>query len=147
MRARSLSAAGFTLIEVLVSVSLISIFAGLAFSSILTGFSSLQLKSVASEAAAFVTTAANLADKKQEPVLFHIPSDGHSIVTKSLHSGVVHRLDFPRGIHIENPPGEQILFYPGGGAPNILLKLVSDRGARRTVSFDPMVGVASQVTE
>lgn len=147
MRRDSPRQAGVTLIEVLVSISLIALFVGLASSSVLAGFSSLQLKSVASEAAAFVTTAANQADRKQEPIVFHITQDGQSIMTKFLHSGVVRRLELPRGIRIENPPDEQILFYPGGGAPNILLRLVSDRGARRTISFDPMVGVASQVTE
>lgn len=141
---------GVTLIEMMVVVTLIAIVAGLSYPSVASGVDSLRLRSASDAIVAFLNTALERADRRQQAVEISISPKDSVLVARSADLGFVRRLDLPEAVHIagvrpaaEINPDEprRFVVYPGGAVPRIGIDIVNNSGRRRTVSIDPITGV------
>jgi prepilin-type N-terminal cleavage/methylation domain-containing protein len=141
---------GVTLIEMMVVVLLLALLAGLSYPSVAAGVDSLRLRSASDAIVAFMNTALDRADRRQQAVEISISPREGVLTARSADLGFVHRLDLPEGVHIasvrpaaEISPDEarRFLVYPGGTVPRIGIELANGSGRRRMVSIDPVTGV------
>jgi prepilin-type N-terminal cleavage/methylation domain-containing protein len=142
--------AGVTLIEMLVVVLLIALLAGLSYPAVASGVDSLRLRSASDAIVAFLNTALDRADRRQQAVEISISPRDSVLTARSADAGFVRRLDLPEAVHIAGVrPGAEIspdqprrfLVYPGGSVPAIGIEIVNNSGRRRLVSIDPITGV------
>jgi hypothetical protein len=100
--------------------------------------------------AAFLNTAVNRAERRQQPVeLVVSPREGR-LALYSVEPGFTRELTMPEGVSIEAVlPAEEgadpaqprrILFLPGATVPGISIQLANRRNAHRRVRLDPMTG-------
>ena len=141
---------GVTLIELLIVVTLIALVAGISFPSVASGLESLRLRSAAGAIAAFLDTALERADRRQQVVEISISLRDNTIIARAADMGFVRRLDLPVPVRIVSvlpaEPGESgvtrnFLIYPGGAVPRIGIEISIPEGRRRLVSVDPVTGV------
>lgn len=141
---------GVTLIEMMVVVLLMALLAGLSYPSVAAGVDSLRLRSASDAIIAFLNTALDRADRRQQAVEITISPRESVLTARSADLGFVRRLDLPDAVHIasvrpaaEIGPDEsrRFLVYPGGTVPRIGIELVNNSGRRRMVSIDPVTGV------
>jgi prepilin-type N-terminal cleavage/methylation domain-containing protein len=153
---RHRSEAGVTLIEMMIVVTIIALVAGLTYPSIAAGFDSLRLRSASNSIVAFLDTALDRADRRQQVVEIRISSRENALQARSADLGFVRRLDIPDGVHIvavtpvvEGDVQElrRFLVYPGGAVPRIGIELANQDGRHRWVSIDPITGVPAAGTE
>jgi len=146
--------AGVTLIEMLVVVLLIALLAGLSYPAVASGVDSLRLRSASDAIVAFLNTALDRADRRQQAVEISISLRDSVLTARSADAGFVRRLDLPEAVHIAGVrPGlhqgveispdqpRRFLVYPGGSVPAIGIEIVNNSGRRRLVSIDPITGV------
>jgi prepilin-type N-terminal cleavage/methylation domain-containing protein len=141
---------GVTLIEMMIVVMLMALLAGLSYPSVASGVDSLRLRSASDSIVAFLNTALDRADRRQQAVEISISPRESLLTARSADLGFVRRLDLPEGVHIasirpaaEIAPDEarRFLVYPGGTVPRIGIELANNSGRRRMVSIDPITGV------
>jgi prepilin-type N-terminal cleavage/methylation domain-containing protein len=142
--------AGVTLIEMMVVVMLIALLAGISYPAVASGVDSLRLRSASDAIVAFLNTALDRADRRQQAVEISISPHDSVLIARSADMGFNRRLDLPDSVHIAGVrPGAEIapdqprrfLVYPGGSVPAIAIDVVNNSGRHRTVSIDPMTGV------
>ena len=141
---------GVTLIELLVVVTLVAVLAGITFPSISSGLDSLRLRSASDRILALLDTSADRAERRQQAVEIVISPKDNSITARSADLGFVRRVELDKGMRIaavrpgEAPAGSnrQFLIYPGGAIPAIAVEIATAAGHRRTVSVDPITGMA-----
>jgi prepilin-type N-terminal cleavage/methylation domain-containing protein len=141
---------GVTLIEMMVVVTLIALLSGLIFPSVSSGLDSLRLRSASDSILALLDTAADRAERRQQAVEIVISPKENSILARSADLGFQRRIELNNGIHITGvtpgvaPPDgiRQFLIYPGGTVPAIGIEIATAAGHRRTVSVDPITGMA-----
>lgn len=147
---RAKAQSGVTLIEMLIVVTLISLFAGLMFPSVTSGIDSLRIQQASDEISGFINTGLNRAERKQVLVEITINKPQNVILMYSTEPGFSKRLELPDGVRIvdvlpaepANPDGpRRFLLYPGGSPPRFGVMLENRRGARRIVRVDPITGV------
>ena len=141
--------AGVTLIEMLIVATILSIMVGISFPAVSAGIDSLRLSTSADSVAAFLNSALNRADRRQEPVEILVDKEAGSLSLRSLQPGFVRRYDLPDGVRIRSllppmpvPESGQRSFWvlPGGSFPRFGVELENRRGARRIVRVDPITG-------
>jgi len=141
---------GVTLLEMMVVVTLIALLASLAFPSVSSGLDSLRLRSASDSILALLDTAADRAERRQQPVQVVVSPKENSITVRSADLVFVRRLELANTIHITGvmpgiaPPdgNRQFIIYPGGTVPAIGIVIATAEGHRRTVSIDPITGMA-----
>ncbi len=140
----------------MIVVTIIALVAGLTYPSIAAGFDSLRLRSASNSIVAFLDTALDRADRRQQVVEIRIAPPENAIVARSADLGFVRRLDLPDGVRItavtpavEGEANElrRFLVYPGGAVPRIGVELANPEGRRRWVRVDPVTGVPAAGTE
>jgi prepilin-type N-terminal cleavage/methylation domain-containing protein len=141
---------GVTLIEMLIVVTLMALVAGLSYPSVSSGVDSLRLRSASDSIVAFLNTALDRADRRQQAVEIRISPRENSMTARSADLGFVRRLDVPDPVRIisVSPPApvapdetRRFLIYPGGGAPRIGVEIATREGRKRLVSIDAFTGV------
>ena len=141
--------AGITLIEMVVVVSIIGLIAGVSFPSISAGLDSVRMVSATDSVAAFLNSAANRAERRQQPVSLAIWPRQNLLTLYSSEAGFKREFKVPDGIAIAailpeaagEPDGQRhFLFMPGATIPGIGIELANRRGTRRRVRLDPMTG-------
>jgi prepilin-type N-terminal cleavage/methylation domain-containing protein len=141
---------GVTLLEMMIVVMIIALVAGLSYASATSGLDSIRLRSSSDAIVAFLNTALDRADRRQQVVEIRILPHENAILAQSADVGFTRRLDLPDSIHITAvlPASEQnadeprsFLLYPGGTVPRIGIEIANSGGRRRTVSIDPITGV------
>lgn len=142
--------AGVTLLELLIVVTLIAIVAGLSFPSAAAGIDSLRLRSAADRIVAFLDTAIERSDRRQQVVEIRIAPAENALAARSADASFERTLEIPDSVHITSiepalagDSGEQrrFLIYPGGTAPRISIELESKDGRKRRVTVDPLTGM------
>jgi prepilin-type N-terminal cleavage/methylation domain-containing protein len=142
--------AGVTLIEMMVVVLLIALLAGISYPAVASGVDSLRLRSASDAIVAFLNTALDRADRRQQAVEISISPRDSVLTARSADSGFTRRLDLPDTVHIAGvrPAAEigpdqprRFLVYPGGSVPAIAIDIANHSGRHRTVSIDPITGV------
>ncbi len=141
---------GVTLLELLIVMTLIALVTGLSYPSIASGLDSLRLRSASDAVVAFLNTALDRAERRQQVVEISISPSENSIAARAADMGFVRRFEMPDTIHIvsvsptdQGPPDEprHFLVYPGGSIPRIGIEIANKEGRRRMVSVDPVTGV------
>jgi len=128
---------------------LISILAAISYPSVNSGLDSLRINSAADSISAFLTSALNYADRRQDAVEIVISKATNTITAESVRRGYLRKLEIPEGIHIQEilPPSPSIdeperrfLLLPGGTVPKVGVALIGSGQKRRIVSVDPISG-------
>ncbi len=142
---------GFTLLEMLIVVALVSLMAGITFPSISAGVDSLRLASASDQTVALWNAALNRAERRQQVVEVTIAPGAGALALRSTEAGFTRELKLPDGVRVvkilpEGAAGEdgprRFYLYPGGAPPRVGLLLRNQRGVARWVRVDPITGVA-----
>jgi prepilin-type N-terminal cleavage/methylation domain-containing protein len=141
---------GVTLIEMMVVVTLIALLASLTFPSVAAGLDSLRLRSASDSILALINTAADRAERRQQPVQLIISPKENTLAAVSADAGFSRHIELGRNIHILSvAPGNapsgasrQFLIYPGGTVPAIAIEIATAAGHRRVIAVDPITGSA-----
>lgn len=151
----NLREAGITLIELLIVMTLIALLAGISYPAMSGGLDSLRLRSAADGVAAFLATAVDRAERRQQAIELVISPAENSLTARSSDMGFTKKLDVTAPVHIEGvepalpnvAPGDpanlqprRFLIYPGGTAPHVAIELATQDGRHRRVSLDPLSG-------
>ncbi len=143
--------AGVTLMEMLVVLVIIALIVGISFPSTIRGLDNLRLASGARSVAAFMSSAANRAERRQQAVELSVSVRDNAVTLRSAEASFQKRLKLPQGITVEAvwpAPAEatdearRFLFVPGGVPPRIGIEIGNRHGGRRTVRLDPITGAA-----
>jgi prepilin-type N-terminal cleavage/methylation domain-containing protein len=135
--------AGVTLLEMLIVVTLIALVAGISYPSVASGVESLRLRSASDAMVAFLNTALDRADRRQQAVEIRISPRENLLSARSADNGFARELRLPENVSIVNPAEpRRLLLYPGGAVPAIQIEVATQGGRRRRVSVDPMTGVS-----
>jgi prepilin-type N-terminal cleavage/methylation domain-containing protein len=140
---------GVTLIEMLIVMMLLSLMVGITYPSVGAGLDSIRLSSAADATASFLNMALNHAERRQQAVEIVVfpaerriqlaSADGMLRRAMTLEDGVIIRGVQPEALNLPDGP-RQFLVFPGGSAPAIGILLGNQRGARTSVSIDPISG-------
>jgi prepilin-type N-terminal cleavage/methylation domain-containing protein len=142
-RVRAPRQAGVTLLEMLIVVTLIALVAGISYPSIASGLDSLRLRSACDSTVAFLNTALDRADRRQQAVEIRISPGENLLTARSADNGFARELRLPENIAMANPSEpRRFLLYPGGAIPAIQIELAARGGRRRKISVDPITGVS-----
>jgi hypothetical protein len=144
------TAAGVTLIEMMIVAGLIALIAGIAFPAFTSGLDSLRLNQATNGLADFFNDALNRTNRRQEVVEIAISKDQNTLVMHSAEPGFERKYKLPQGISILEilPPLPQpedaprrFLLLPGGAIPRAGVEMVNQRKVHRIVYIDPITGV------
>jgi hypothetical protein len=137
----------------IVVVAIVGLVVGVSFPSISAGLDSVRIVSATDSIAAFMNSAVNRSQRRQEAVEIVIDLRQGRMLALSSQPGYSRELTMPDGIRIEavisgeavanldSPePEQRILLLPGGAIPGVGIQIMSTRGARRIVRLDPMTG-------
>jgi len=142
---------GVTLIELLIVATVIALVVGLSFPSAAAGVDSLRIRSASDKIVAFLNTALDRADRRQQVVEIRISVRENAISARTADLSFDRTFEVPEPIRITavepalaegaNPDIQRrFLVYPGGTAPRIAIDLASHDGRRRRVVVDPVTG-------
>jgi prepilin-type N-terminal cleavage/methylation domain-containing protein len=143
--------AGITLMELMVVLAIIALIVSVSFPTTMAGLENLRLTSGARSVAAFMNSAANRAERRQQAIELSVSVRENTVTMRSPDPGFIRKLDLPQGITVQavwpEPPEptdepRHFLFLPGGVPPRIGIEIANRRGARRIVRLDPITGVA-----
>lgn len=142
--------AGVTLIEMLVVVAIIGLMIAISFPSVTAGLDSVRMSSATGSVSAFLNSAVNRAERRQQPVALSISVKDNLIAMYGNEPGSERKLKLPDGVSIQavlpalegETPDQprQLILMPGGTAPAIGIVLANEHGTRRIVRLDPMTG-------
>jgi prepilin-type N-terminal cleavage/methylation domain-containing protein len=148
---RKAGAAGVTLLEVMIVVTLMAIVAGLSYPSVASGLDSLRLRAASNAIVGFLNVALDRAERHQQVVEISISPRQNTITARSADAAFAKRLEIPETIRIlsvlpridgaASNETREFLLYPGGGVPALGVEIASASGKRRTVRVDPITGV------
>ena len=158
MNRRASSAAGITLLEMMVVVALIAVMIGITFPAFASGLESIRLRGASDDIVATLNSALTRANRQQDAAEVIISPRNRSVVTEGVRTKFVRRTDLPDGISIARvlplpdttgddsaaQPDRHFFLYPDGSVPEITVDLVNRKGFHRLVSVDAITGVARE---
>jgi type II secretory pathway pseudopilin PulG len=134
----------------MVVVAIIGLMIAISFPSVMAGLDSVRMSSATGTVAAFLNSAVNRAERKQQPVALIISVKDNLIAMYGNEPGSERKLKLPDGVTIQavlpaidgGTPDQprQMILMPGGTAPAIGILLANEHGTRRIVRLDPMTG-------
>jgi prepilin-type N-terminal cleavage/methylation domain-containing protein len=140
---------GVTLIELLVVMTIAGLIVGISFPAFSAGLDSVRLASATQSAAAFLNSAVNRAERRQEALELVISPKENGMALYSNEPGFAREFHLPEGIALdaalppitgEVDPTRRILLLPGATVPGIGIQLSNRHGSRRIIRLDPMTG-------
>jgi len=142
---------GVTLIEMLVVMAIIGVIVGVSIPSVAAGIDSVRLTSATDATAAFLNSAVNRAERREQAVEVVISRKENLLTAYSIDPGPAREMHMPDGITIEavlpaqqeeDTPDEErrLILMPGAAVPGIGIQLGNRHGAHRVVRLDPMTG-------
>jgi prepilin-type N-terminal cleavage/methylation domain-containing protein len=147
---------GVTLLELLIVVTLIALVAGISYPGMAASVETMRLRSTADSVAAFLNTAIDRAERRQQLIEIWISPRDNVLIARSPDLGFSRRLDLSAPFHItavlpaaEVNPDEprRFLMYPGGTTPRIGVEIANENGKRRLVMVDPFTGITRAAAE
>jgi type II secretory pathway pseudopilin PulG len=139
-----------TLIEMLIVVALISLFAGLMFPSVSSGLETFRLQQASEGISGFLNAGLNRTERHRVVVEITIDKAQNALTMYSTEPGFTKRLEMPDGVRIVDvlPPAPEdtiaprrFLLYPGGSPPRFGVEIENRKNVRRIVRLDPITGV------
>jgi prepilin-type N-terminal cleavage/methylation domain-containing protein len=145
------TAAGITLLEMLVVLAIVALMAGLSLPAVWAAIDSLRLSQASQELVSLFNDGLNRAERSQQVVAVTISKSERAAWLDSSGSSAQKKLVLPVGISIARvlpeAPGQeedtprQFVFYPGGITPRVGIEIVNTRNVHRLVRVDPITGV------
>jgi hypothetical protein len=141
--------------ELMVVLAIIALIVAVSFPSTIAGLENIRLSSGARSVAAFMGSAANRAERRQQAIELTVFVKDNAITLRSADASFVRKLDLPQGIVVAavlpplpEPSDEprRFLFLPGGAPPRMAIEIANPRGLRRTVRLNPITGV-TEITQ
>jgi prepilin-type N-terminal cleavage/methylation domain-containing protein len=148
-------ARGVTLMEMMVVMAIISLIVAVSFPSTMAGLDNVRLSTATRSVAAFMNSAFNRAERRQQAVELTISLPENSVTMRSPDANFVKKLNLPPGITVAavwpalteaSDEPRRFLLQPGGVPPRIGIEIANKRGARRIVRLDPITG-ATQIEQ
>ena len=149
MRSKGHSAAGITLVEMMMVVMIVGFIVGISFPAVSSGLDSIRLSSAADTVAGFLNSALNRAERRQQAVELTISAHENRIGLRTADGKTERHVELPSGITITsilpgasegNDPVRRFVVIPGGAPPAITVEMANRRGDRRRVRVDPITG-------
>ena len=131
---------GVSLIEMMVVVAIIAIMAGLSFPAVSNGLDSIRLHSASDSVAAFLNSAMNRAERRQEVIEIVVSPQRNQISMYSSAPGFIRTLDMPHSIAVAGQGERHVLLMPGGSFPRFEVELANAKGARKRIMIEPITG-------
>ena len=143
MRARA--QAGVTLLEMLVVVAIIGAIVGVSVPALTAGLAGVRLSSAAGSVASFLTFSMNRVERREQAAAVVIsPAENRmQLFLAGAGEKAESTLVMPSGVRIEGDEPRRFLLYPGGTFPRMAVVLRNEKGARRSVTIDPITVVPS----
>jgi prepilin-type N-terminal cleavage/methylation domain-containing protein len=149
--AEAVRARGVTLIEMIIVVALIGLIAAISFPAVSSGIDSLRMTSASTSIVAFLNSALNRAERRQEPIEVVVSVQENNLAMRSPDPSFTRSTNMPDGVKIDRilPPlpgvederVRSVILYPGSAPPRIGVEIVNRKGDRRIVRVDPTTGV------
>jgi len=150
-RERTSSAAGVTLIEMMIVVGLIALISGITYPAFTSGIDTLRLNQAANGVVSFFNEGLNRAERRGQAVAITVIQAQNMLVMQSVEPGFEKKYELPRGVTIvkilpdlgiaDDDGTRQFLLYPGGAVPQAGIEIANSRHALRMVRVDPITGV------
>jgi len=146
---RNKRAAGVTLVEMVVVVSIIGLIIGIMAPSMSAGLDSVRMASATDNVASFLNGAVNRVERRQQPVELIVSTKENKLAMFSNEPGFERELKMPEGIVIEGvlpkdendtEPFHRLILMPGASVPGLGIQLINSHKNRRVVRLDPMTG-------
>jgi prepilin-type N-terminal cleavage/methylation domain-containing protein len=143
------SAAGVTLVEMLVVVTIIGLVTAVMAPSMMAGLDGVRMASASDNVASFLNSAVNRVERRQQVMEVIVSMKDNKLVMMTNEPGFTRELKMPEGIVIEavlprndneNVEFRRVILMPGGAVPGIGIQLVNQHNNRRIVRLDPMTG-------
>jgi prepilin-type N-terminal cleavage/methylation domain-containing protein len=145
---------GITLVELLVTMAIISMIVAIAFPSFLSGLDGIRLQSAGRRMAAFLNLARGEADRDQLPIEILIDPGQNQISALSADGNWARELRLEDGVRMASVGGaspegaskasaataQRFVVLPGVPPPRVRVRLETDRGRSLAVSVDPLTG-------
>ena len=150
VRERTSSAAGVTLIEMMIVVGLIALISGITYPAFTSGVDTLRLNQAASAVVSFFNDGLNRAERRGQAVAITVIQAQNTLVMQSVEPGFEKKYELPPGVTIVkilpeagllNDGTRQFLLYPGGAVPQAGIEIANARHALRVVRVDAITGV------
>ena len=134
---------GVTLLEMLVVVAIIGAIVGISVPALTSGLAGVRLSSASGSVASFLTSSMNRVERREQAAAIVIDPRENVLRTFTAASGEKpdNTLTMPSGVFIEGGEARRFLLYPGGTFPRMEVVLRNEKGARRSVSIDPITVV------
>jgi prepilin-type N-terminal cleavage/methylation domain-containing protein len=131
---------GVTLIEMMVVVAIIAIMASISFPAVTTGLDSIRLHSAADSVAAFLNSAMNRAERRQDVIEVVVDPEKNQMALYSSAPGFLRTLDMPSGVKLAGENPQHVFLMPGASFPRFAVELVNTKGVRKRITIEPITG-------
>jgi prepilin-type N-terminal cleavage/methylation domain-containing protein len=131
---------GVTLIEMMVVVAIIGVMASISFPAVTTGLDNIRLHSAADSVAAFLNSAMNRAERRQDVIEVVVDPEKNQMALYSSAPGFIRTLEMPSGVKLAGENSTHVFLMPGASFPRFAVELVNTKGARKRITIEPITG-------
>lgn len=131
---------GVTLVEMMIVVAIIGLMAGISFPAVTSGLDGIRLHNAADSVAAFLNSAMNRVDRRQDVIEVVIAPKQNQLALFSTEPGYTRTLELPQGVSVAGDAERRYMLMPGASFPRFAVELVNSRGSRRRIAVDPITG-------
>jgi hypothetical protein len=132
----------------MVVVTIVGLIAGISIPAVSAGIDSVRFATATDSIAAFLNTAVNRAQRRQEAVEVAVSQKENLLSMYSNAPGPVRELKLPEGVTIEavlprtedSEEVRRLVLLPGATVPGLGIQIANRRGLRRVIRLDPMTG-------
>ena len=123
----------------MVVVAIVAVIAAIAYPSAAAGIESARMVSAADSVAAFLNSAVNRVERRQQAIALTISYKENRLSLFS--NDLTRELQLPDGIMLQGEQEDRrLILMPGATVPGIAIVLANQRGLRKIVRLDPMTG-------
>lgn|GEM_PF-940490 len=136
---------GITLIEMLVVMAVVAVMMAITYPNFTAGLEGIRLKSAASRAGAFWSSARQRSDRFQEVVQVVVDPEKRELRARSTEGGWRDALSVDDGLFVASPEqAHSWILYPGTPSPRFELLLGGGDGGRAGIRVNVLTGVPEE---
>jgi prepilin-type N-terminal cleavage/methylation domain-containing protein len=136
---------GITLVELLVTLAIISLMLSIAYPSLTSGLDGIRLRAAIDEAGTFFTNARLTCDRRQSPVYVTIEPGQRRLTASAVDRGWEQTQQFDARLQVVQPREEiSYVLFPGAPAPQFRLQLGTEQGGRAGLQINVFTGIPEE---
>ncbi len=136
---------GITLIELLVTITIVALMVSISYPTMTRGLDGIRLKTAVDRAGTFFNAARQAANRRQEPVQFTVDPERNQLTTLSADGDWEDRLVLDESTEVAFPPKIQsLILYPGDPPPEFRLFLKTHDGSGAGLKVNVFTGVPEE---